>query len=345
MQVKIHTDSQEWDRFVMAHPGAAYGHLFGWRRVIETAYGHQPLYLAAVEDENPEKIRAVLPLFRFKRPFCRPEWISIPFFDQAGILARDGEAGTFLVQTVGRVLAGNGAADLSLRQDPVFDASSLEVGGRHPRIFRQKVGLRIPLDPGRRKMETLFRSKLQSQVRKGFKNGLTWEIGKERLLSSFYHVFSRNMRDLGSPVHSRKFFESLLISFPAQAFICVVYFRGIPAAASFMFRFKNSLANPWASSLREFRYLNANMVLYWQMIRFACNLGLETFDMGRSSRGASTHRFKGQWGPVETPLSWYTWSFGKEESVRETLSLSLWKHLPLWGAGMAGPRVRKYISL
>lgn len=343
MQVKIYTEFREWDRFVMGHPGAAYGHLSGWGRVIETVYGHQPLYLAAVDEGKPERIRALVPLFRFKRPFSRPEWISIPFFDQAGILARDEAAGKFLLDDAGRILTGKGASGLSLRQDSGFDASSLAVDGRLPEVFRQKVGLCIPLGSGR--METLFRSKLRSQVRKGIKNGLTWQIGKERLLSPFYSVFSRNMRDLGSPVHSRKFFASILTVFPAHAFICVVYFRGIPVAASFIFRFKDRLANPWASSIREFRYLNANMVLYWQMIQFACHLGLETFDMGRSSQGASTHRFKSQWGPEETPLSWYTWTFGSGESVRETLSISPWKKLPLWIAGLAGPRVRRYISL
>ncbi|WP_022665517.1 GNAT family N-acetyltransferase [Desulfospira joergensenii] len=345
MRVKIHTHSREWDRFVREDPGAAYGHLFGWRRVIEAAYGHKPLYLAAAEDRGSEKIRAVLPLFRFKRPFCRPEWISIPFFDQAGILARDEEAGRFLLEKAGAILAGKGEGRLSLRQDRGFDASALAMDGRRPEIFRGKIGLSIRLGPGPQKMEALFRSKLRSQVRKGLKNGLTWDIGKHRLLNPFYRVLSRNMRDLGSPVHSKKFFKGVLACFPGQAFICVVYFKGMPVAASFMFRFKNRIANPWASSVREFRHLNANMVLYWQMIRFACNLGLDVFDMGRSSRGASTHRFKEQWGPEETPLSWYTWTLGREKSIRETLSISPWKTLPLWGANLAGPVVRKYISL
>ena len=345
MHLKICENFRGWDRFVIQHPQGGYGHLSGWRRVIKAVYGHTPLYLAAVGGRTSENIQAVLPLFRIKRPFCHPEYVSIPFFDQAGILARDHASGKFLLEAAGNLLAKEGSQGLSLRQDQVFDASQIQLDGQGPEIFREKISLRIPLWPGRQNMEALFKSKLRSQVRKGLSYGLTWKIGGQRLLPSFYRVFSRNMRDLGSPVHSMPFFESILACFQGRAFICVVYFKNRPVAASFMFRFKKSLANPWASSIREYRYLNANMVLYWQMIRFAVNLGLEVFDMGRSSEGASTHRFKQQWGPEQNPLYWYTWHLGGHRAVRESLSLSAWRSLPVWGANLAGPRVRKFISL
>lgn len=345
MKVVSITNPVDWDRFVSTCPAAVPGHLYSWRRVIETVYGHKSLYLAAVDKNNEYKIQAVLPLFRIKRPFCSPEWVSIPFFDQAGILARDQDAGKQLLEKAGSILEADGAAGLSLRQDNRSDFPGTALKGRQPELFTEKVGMKIPLAADRQEMMARFRSKLRSQVKKGAKNGLTWEIGKARLVDPFYRVFSRNMRDLGSPVHSKHFFRAIFQNFPDRAFICVVRHRGNPCAASFMFRFKNSLANPWASSLRDFRHLNTNMVLYWQMIGFACNLGLDFFDMGRSSAGASTHKFKQQWGPEETPLVWYSWRFNDAVPVKETLSIAPWKKLPVWGANLAGPLVRKYISL
>ncbi len=343
-QLKIIDNFTEWDRFVFAMPGSSYGHLSGWQRVIEQAYGHSPLYLA-IQGSPCGEIRAILPLFRFKRPFCRPDGVSIPFFDQAGILARDPESGTLLLQKAGAMLAGKGAGAMVLRQGPDFEMSDFQIREQAPRVYSEKVGLGIPLAPDRQQMMAGFPSKLRSQIHKGMKHGLTWDIGKARLVDPFYQVFSRNMRDLGSPVHSKPFFKLIFACFPAHAFICVVYYQGKPAAAGFMFRFKDRLANPWASSLREFRHLNTNMLLYWQMIGFACNLGLHTFDMGRSSKGAATYRFKRQWRPKETPLSWYSWQLDQGKPAKETLSLPSWAMLPQWGANLAGPRVRKYISL
>lgn len=342
MQIISINHPREWNHFVKGCPNAAYTHLYEWRSVIGKIYGHNSLYLAAV-DKN-KGILAALPLFRIKRPLGNPHWISIPFFDQAGILG-DPNVGKKIIENAGIVLNSNGAASLSLRQDHHLGSANLQMRGKDPLIFDEKVSMHIPLAPNQKEMMARFRSKLRNQINKGIKNGLTWDIGKERLIDPFYLVFSRNMRDLGSPVHSKRFFKAIFNFFPKNAFICVVYHKRTPVAASFLFRFKNRIVNPWASSLREYRHLNTNMVLYWQMIGFACNLGLEVFDMGRSSRGASTHKFKQQWDPKEESLKWYTWEFGEKKTVGETLTIVQWKKIPVWGANIAGPIIRKYISL
>nr|WP_319395725.1 GNAT family N-acetyltransferase [uncultured Desulfobacter sp.] len=342
MQLKIIDRPFEWDRFVMQHPGACFTHLFGWRRVIASVYRHNPLYLAAVKSGQ---ISAMVPLFCFNRPFYPSEWISIPFFDHAGILAKTPEAGHCLVEKAWETLGCKTNAGLSIRQDANVDLSGQILGGRRPKIFTEKRGLAIALAPGPRQMMAAFPAKLRSQINKGIKNGLTWDIGGPTLLPAFYKVFARNMRDLGSPVHSLSFFKTIFSVFPGRAFICVVYHKGTPAAAGFVFRFKNRLFNPWASSVRAFRSLNTNMLLYWQMIRLACSLNLDMFDMGRSSKGAPTFRFKQQWGPKQTPLSWYTWAGDRRRAPAETLVINSWKKLPLGVANLAGPRVRKHISL
>jgi FemAB-related protein (PEP-CTERM system-associated) len=342
MQLKIITHPFEWDRFVMQHPDACFTHRFGWRRVIESVYRHRSGYLAAVKRGQ---ILAMLPLFRFKRPFYPPEWISIPFFDHAGILTKTPEAGQFLVEKAWKTLGCKNTAGLSIRQDTNVDLSGLLLSGRHPKIFTEKTNLAIPLASSPRQMMAAFPAKLRSQINKGIKNGLTWDIGGPKLLPAFYKVFTQNMRDLGSPVHSPSFFKTTFAVFPGRAFICVVYHKGMPVAAGFVFRFKNRLVNPWASSLRQFRSLNTNMLLYWQMIRLACSLNLDIFDMGRSSKGASTFRFKQQWGPKQTQLSWYTWKGDRPGVPGETLSISPWQKLPLGVANLAGPLVRRHISL
>lgn len=341
MQVIDINHAREWNRFVTGNSSAYYTHLYEWRKLVGKVYGHKSLYLAAIQKD---KICAVLPLFRIRRPFRSPQWVSVPFFDQAGIIGNP-DAGKKLLITAGSLLHPKEGGSLSLRQNYRLNSAHLRLVGKKPFIYNEKVSMQIPLETSRELMMTRFRSKLRNQIHKGIKNGLTWDIGKKRLVDSFYTVFSRNMRDLGSPVHSKAFFKAVFDYFPANAFICVVYHRRTPVAASLMFRFKNSLANPWASSLREYRHLNSNMLLYWRMIGFACNLGMAFFDMGRSSRGASTYKFKQQWTPREIPLNWYTWEFGEKKGPRETLAIESWKKMPVRAANFAGPIIRKYISL
>ena len=51
-------------------------------------------------------------------------------------------------------------------------------------------------------------SKLRSQIRKPQKENVTVQFGADQL-QPFYAVFARHMRDLGTPVMPRSFFEEV----------------------------------------------------------------------------------------------------------------------------------------
>ena len=110
-----------------------------------------------------------------------------------------------------------------------------------------------------------FKSKLRSQIKKPIKEGLEAKVGGPELLEDFYKVFLINMRDLGSPVHSKKLMQNVLVAFLDKAKIIVVYKDRDPLACSLIIEFNDTLENPWASSLREYSRLSPNMLLYWTM--------------------------------------------------------------------------------
>jgi FemAB-related protein (PEP-CTERM system-associated) len=339
-----------WDAFVLDHPAAEYCHLFNWCKVIEEAYRHQPCYLAATAEEQhgPKTLalNGILPLFLFHPFLRRPRLVSIPFFDQAGFLTRDDETEGQLFRAAAHLLREKGCTNLEIRQPTPALHSVIDCpADLKERVATLKVSLKLRLAATPEAMLQGFKAKLRNQINKGLGNGLQVKVGGQELLEPFYDVFSRNMRDLGSPVHSRLFFEAIFKYFQDRACICLVTFQARPVAAGFMFRFKDEIKNPWASSLKEFRYLNSNMVLYWQMIRFACEQGMRYFDMGRSSRGASTYRFKMQWGPEERPLYWHSWYPENEKQGAETLVIPGWSRLPTTIANILGPLVRRNISL
>ena len=81
------------------------------------------------------------------------------------------------------------------------------------------------------------------------------------------------MRDLGSPVHSRKLIETVMEVFAETASIVIVFKDDTPVACSLIVGFQDTLENPWASSLREYSRLSPNMLLYWAMLEYACDNG------------------------------------------------------------------------
>jgi FemAB-related protein (PEP-CTERM system-associated) len=197
-----------------------------------------------------------------------------------------------------------------------------------------------------------FKSKLRSQIMKPVKEGVKAKIGGIELLDDFYQIFSINMRDLGSPVHSMRLIEEVMQGFGTLSRIIIVHKENKPLACSLVVGFKDTLENPWASALREYSRLSPNMLLYWTMLEYACGEGYRHFDFGRSTPDEGTYQFKEQWGATPQPLNWQTIalngkSLEEDQSERSGFdrAIEYWKKLPVPVTRVIGPMIRKHISL
>jgi FemAB-related protein (PEP-CTERM system-associated) len=197
-----------------------------------------------------------------------------------------------------------------------------------------------------------FKSKLRSQIKKPLKEGLKAKNGGLELLNDFYKVFTVNMRDLGSPVHSKTLIRNVLEEFRDDAKIVMVYKGSEPVACSLIMGFNDVLENPWASALRKYSRLSPNMLLYWKMLEYGCENGFKKFDFGRSTPGEGTYKFKEQWGAKPEPLHWHCISLngrpkdtGLSEKSKFDKAIQYWQKLPVPVTRILGPRIRKYIGL
>ncbi len=227
-------------------------------------------------------------------------------------------------------------------------------------LNKQKVRmvLKLPSDAG--KVLSGLKAKVRSQVKKAYKNGLASAMGSFGLLDDFYAVFSENMRDLGSPVHSRKWIHSILKFYGNRAHLGIVYTpSGDPGAAGVILCHPNLVSIPWASSLRRFNKLNPNMMLYWTFLKFAADNGFKSFDFGRSTVDEGTYNFKKQWGAQPESLHWaelfnddnnnqieikFNGPGGSKFKAREHAE-SIIKKLPVSLSTAFGSSTRKYIPL
>jgi len=114
--------------------------------------------------------------------------------------------------------------------------------------------------------------------------------------------------------------------------------------------FRDTTLVPWASSLREFRHLCPNMLLYWTMLEQATAAGQHTFDFGRSSPGGGTHQFKLQWGAREAPLFWEYVLLTRDAmpdqgptNPKFSAMIALWQRLPVPIANLIGPSIVRNI--
>jgi FemAB-related protein (PEP-CTERM system-associated) len=198
-----------------------------------------------------------------------------------------------------------------------------------------------------------LKSKLRSQVIKPLRDGLTAKLGNCELTAEFYQVFTENMRDLGSPVHSRKWIESVVRNYADNVRIGLVFTPDKELAAAGIILLHGDIVSiPWASSLRKYNRINPNMLLYWTFLEFAANNGFRYFDFGRSTPGDGTYKFKEQWGARPEALNWVQLDMNGDEITSSSFPSetrrrieTCWQRLPLALCNFIGPILRRYISL
>lgn len=329
------------DRFVEQHPAATVAHLSGWGRIAAAAYGHTAVSVVAVDDGEPI---GVLPLVLLRSRLFGRRLVSMPFLDYGGVLVAPGAAarGTIEQALVDEALAvarEAGVHSLSLRQ--------LHAVPLPQPTATDRVTMLLPLTTVGAMWKALP-SERRNRVRKGEKSGLTPTWCGPEALDEFYRVFAVNMRDLGSPVHSRAFFRLMLEELRDAARVLLVRDRDArTVGAAVCLFFRDTIMVPWVSSLREAFALCPNFVLYWEVIRRGCDEGYRTLDLGRSFKNAGTYEFKRQWGGHPHTLPWIfidtapgaAPSLERDTSRFATL-VRMWKRLPVPAANALGPWIR-----
>ena len=338
VDVRVENDARLWTNYVESHADATGYHEWPWREVFERAFGCEPLYVSARRDG---RLVGVLPTVFMDSWLFGRALISLPYLNYGGVLADDSASASALFRHAIEIAQARRCRHVELRHIAQrFDG--------YPNK-RHKVTMLLPL----REPAALwdgFDRKVRNQVRKAQKSELTYSSGGAEKLSAFYTVFCRNMRDLGTPVYSRKFFEQILRAFPDRARVHVVYHGAAPVAAGLTFETRGTVEIPWASSVREFNHLCTNHLLYWSILEASAASGCATFDFGRSTPNEGTYKFKEQWGATPVPLCWEyglidgaTVPNTSPSNPKFKLAVSLWKKLPLPVANRIGPMIVRAI--
>ncbi len=339
-------DKSLWDNYVNQHPAASAYHLSAWCQAVESAYGHKNASLIAVDGD---KVVGILPRILMTRPFAPAQYCSLPFCDLGSALCDNQTIQQTLLTTAQNDLQ-QGHWDYRAQGEKLDDTDGLSDEQR----ATSKVSMLLSLPESADLLLNGFKSKLRSQIRKAEKNGLTTVIGRDtKLVRDFYQVFAINMRKLGSPVHSLRWFEAVIACYQQHACICVVYSDTTPIGAGLVLHAGKKISIPWASTLAEYNRLAPNMLLYWTLLAYACDQGMQLFDFGRSTPGEGTFKFKQQWGAEAWLLDWQ--SFNKHGKIPQAKGVStgkvrvlvenIWSKLPMSVTTALGPKIRKHISL
>jgi FemAB-related protein (PEP-CTERM system-associated) len=333
-------DQGRWDAFVEAAPQATTYHRYIWKQVIEDSFGHRTHYLAALDGAG--EVAGVLPLVHMRSRLFGNFLVSVPFVNYGGLLCAAKPAEQALLEAAEEVRRNCGARHVELRH------LGFCVAGLPSR--EHKVTMLLPLSADAQTQWVGFNAKLRNQVRKAEKNGLACSFGGPELLDDFYNVFARNMRDLGTPVYGKAFFENVLRGLAESTRVVAVALEGKTVAAGILSWYRHTMEMPWASSIGDYKQLCPNNLLYWEAIRFAIGRGCSAFDFGRSTPDEGTYNFKKQWGAEPVQLYWqYLLEAGQglpelnPKNPKFGAAIRIWRKLPVGLTRLLGPGIVRNI--
>jgi FemAB-related protein (PEP-CTERM system-associated) len=328
-------DAEAWDRFVRSHPEGTLFHLPQWKTAIERSFPHRTHYLLA---ERDGELAGVLPMARIKSLLFGDSLVSVPFAVYGGILARDHEAFDALEQAA-RGLAGRlGVGFLEMRNR----AAAHEDWPRKDLY----VTFRKELDPDPEANLKQIPRRQRAMVRRGIKAGLAVE--RDERTDRFYRMYAESVRNLGTPVFPRRFFETLREVFGEDCEVLTILNQGRPVASVMSFYFRDEVLPYYGGGTSEARAVAANDFMYWELMRRACLRGIRVFDYGRSKVDTGSYRFKKHWGFEPQPLH-YECALVRASAIPEVnplnpkyrLFIETWKRLPLGVANLIGPMIAK----
>ena len=327
-----------WDDFVQAAPDATFFHQAGWKEVIERAFGHKTYFLYI---ENEGKITGILPLVHIKSLFFGNSLVSIAPCVYGGIVASDEQSYLDLDKEACRL-----AEEL--------DVDCLEMRNRvqkNPeRPYKELyVSFRKELDADVEKNFLAIPRKQRAMVRKGIEAGLTSVIDNN--IDRIYQAYSESVRNLGTPVFSKKYFQTLKDVFADQCEVLTVEHKGQLIASVMSFYFKNEILPYYGGGTELARELKGNDFMYWEVMRRAVEKGIKVFDYGRSKIGSGSYSFKKNWGFIPEPI-FYEFYLVKSSSMPDINPLNpkyqffiaAWKRLPLAVSQWVGPWLSKDLS-
>lgn len=363
VQLASEHDEEAWETFVLSQDRATFFHRFPWSRVLARAFGHTPHYLLA---RRGAEVRGVLPLAEVHSRLFGHRLSSLPFAVYGGILAADDEAEQAL---------RTAACDLAER----LRVGSLELRNREASMSawpRKELyfTFRKPISGDHGENLKAIPNRQRAMLRKALKEGLYSEPTVDTARA--YRVYAESVRNLGTPVFSKRYFDALQQEFPDDCRMLMICQTadgqpvdasddtalctgpgsapsgGGDVAAVLSFYFRGEVLPYYGGSVTQARTIKGcNHILYWELMRRSANEGIRSFDFGRSKADSGPFSFKKNFGFEAAPLP-YEYHLVTDESVpdinpnnpRYQRLIALWQRLPLPLANVLGPPLARSLG-
>ncbi|MCS4307449.1 FemAB-related protein (PEP-CTERM system-associated) [Rheinheimera pacifica] len=326
-----------WDNFVTASDEATFFHLSGWQQIIADA-GHRCYYLYASENNQ---IVGVLPLARVKSMLFGDALVSTPFCVYGGAVGEPAVK-RFLEQEAVKLANSLQVKHIELRyktaQDNDFTTRS------------QHAYFACELAETAEQILANVKKKQRAVIRHALNEPLHYTLDTNP--NDFYQTYSESVRNLGTPVFSKAFFQKIMQVFPAQTEILTVRKEQQAVSSVLSFYYKGEVLPYYGGGISEAKSLKSNDYMYYQLMCHArLDKNCQRYDFGRSKLESGAYQYKKHWGMAATELHYQYKLITAQQlpnlspnNPKYQLFIRLWQKLPLPVSQWLGPALSRYLG-
>jgi FemAB-related protein (PEP-CTERM system-associated) len=330
-------DRQDWDEYARGSSHTTPFQLVGWRDVMEETFGHQTHYLFAAVGGQ---IVGILPLLHIESRLSGRFLTSLP----GGVCADDDGVAERLVER-GKELTATGRARYLILRDGHrrWNVPGLITNADHYTLV-------VRLSRDRSQVWQRIERRARQLTERALKAEVEVVTGLEAL-DDLYPVYSRAMRNRGTPTLGLRFFRLAAARFPAHFSLMTVRHGDQILGGGFIAPFRDTVYCVWGGMLRCHYDLCPNHLLYWETLKYGCDNGFRWVDLGRSRYNSGTFVFKMNWGAEPRPLYQQYYlngnsrppavGSGLEADSQYRLFVKIWRRLPLCVTEVLGPKLRE----
>jgi hypothetical protein len=355
VEVDPQRDSR-WEAFVAAHPDGLIYHHPDWLRVIERAYGHQPVGLAC-EDAGGQ-LRGVLPLFRTRGLLTGCRLSSLPHTPVAGPLAHDDQATAALVRAAIERVRREPRARLQLKAAQVGLDTLVEELAGWP--WELTYLLQLPAQPQELRFgNSRNHARIKWAINKAAKLGVVVRPAQtERELQAWYELYLDTMRWHAVPPRPYGFFKIAwdLLRPPGRLRLLLAERpagrRRTLLAGSIFLMFGQTVFYAFNGRCRAELSHRPNDIIQWRAIQDACQDGFRFYDFGEvEDTNQGLAEYKTKWGAEPRRLYRYYYpaphelatGIFKSNGRARRLASAAWRRLPHRATALLGHWIYRHL--
>ena len=287
---KFDASPSVWNKFISEIPESTFFHQYEWLNVIHETYGF-PIHRLVIKKDG--ELLGVIGLCISKGLFGT-RIVSIPFSDYGGLCIKK-EAVKYSVEIISEInlMANNlGARYILMKSSPVIaNKYFLKSGFKN---ITDHYAFIVKLDKTFEKIYNSFDKNTRYDIRRAENRYklLIKETNIDNFIPSFYELYLKNVKRLGSPPHHIKYFENMLDKFRNSIKVFFCEYNDKEIGGLLLLTYRKTVHAYTIGYTSQGRKWGASYLLHRDAIKWSSENNYNYYDIGPAKKNSGAYMHK-----------------------------------------------------